>query len=428
MNYQQTLDYLFSQLPMFTRIGAAAYKNNLTNTIALCKLLKYPQSQFESIHIAGTNGKGSTAHMLASVLQEAEFKVGLYTSPHLKDFRERIKINGQPIPEQFVVDFVEQYKADFDEIKPSFFEWTVALCFHYFALEKVDVAIIETGLGGRLDSTNVITPELSVITNIGWDHMDLLGDNLQKIAAEKAGIIKGGVPVVIGEYQPETWPVFEYAADVKESPIVLASETVELKNINQNNDFLAADIWYNDKPFLRQLKCDLTGDYQINNIKTAITAIVELKEIGFEIPYEAIMLGMGKVVENTGLMGRWQVLQQQPLLVVDTGHNVNGIEYVLAQIKNQTFDKLHFVIGMVSDKDISKVLSMLPQEATYYFTNANIPRAMPAAQLATEAAVYNLNGKVYASVNEAKQAALKQASITDMIFIGGSTFIVAEAL
>ncbi|MBP9185834.1 MAG: bifunctional folylpolyglutamate synthase/dihydrofolate synthase [Bacteroidia bacterium] len=428
MNYQQTLDYLFSQLPMFTRIGAAAYKNNLTNTIALCKLLKYPQSQFESIHIAGTNGKGSTAHMLASVLQEAEFKVGLYTSPHLKDFRERIKINGQPIPEQFVVDFVEQYKADFDEIKPSFFEWTVALCFHYFALEKVDVAIIETGLGGRLDSTNVITPELSVITNIGWDHMDLLGDNLQKIAAEKAGIIKGGVPVVIGEYQPETWPVFEYAADVKESPIVLASETVELKNINQNNDFLAADIWYNDKPFLRQLKCDLTGDYQINNIKTAITAIVELKEIGFEIPYEAIMLGMGKVVENTGLMGRWQVLQQQPLLVVDTGHNVNGIEYVLAQIKNQTFDKLHFVIGMVSDKDISKVLSMLPQEATYYFTNANIPRAMPAAQLATEAAVYNLNGKVYATVNEAKQAALKQASITDMIFIGGSTFIVAEAL
>ncbi|MBP9689393.1 MAG: bifunctional folylpolyglutamate synthase/dihydrofolate synthase, partial [Bacteroidia bacterium] len=389
MNYQQTLDYLFSQLPMFTRIGAAAYKNNLTNTIALCKLLKYPQSQFESIHIAGTNGKGSTAHMLASVLQEAEFKVGLYTSPHLKDFRERIKINGQPIPEQFVVDFVEQYKADFDEIKPSFFEWTVALCFHYFALEKVDVAIIETGLGGRLDSTNVITPELSVITNIGWDHMDLLGDNLQKIAAEKAGIIKGGVPVVIGEYQPETWPVFEYAADVKESPIVLASETVELKNINQNNDFLAADIWYNDKPFLRQLKCDLTGDYQINNIKTAITAIVELKEIGFEIPYEAIMLGMGKVVENTGLMGRWQVLQQQPLLVVDTGHNVNGIEYVLAQIKNQTFDKLHFVIGMVSDNDISKVLSMLPQEATYYFTNAIIPRAMPAAQLATEAAVYN---------------------------------------
>ncbi len=428
MNYQQTLDYLFSQLPMFTRIGAAAYKNNLTNTIALCKLLKYPQSQFESIHIAGTNGKGSTAHMLASVLQEAEFKVGLYTSPHLKDFRERIKINGQPIPEQFVVDFVEQYKADFDEIKPSFFEWTVALCFHYFALEKVDVAIIETGLGGRLDSTNVITPELSVITNIGWDHMDLLGDTLQKIAAEKAGIIKGGVPVVIGEYQPETWPIFEYAADVKESPIVLASETVELKNINQNNDFLAADIWYNDKPFLRQLKCDLTGDYQINNIKTAITAIVELKEIGFEIPYEAIMLGMGKVIENTGLMGRWQVLQQQPLMVADTGHNVNGIEYVLAQIKNQTFDKLHFVIGMVSDKDITKVLSMLPQEATYYFTNANIPRAMPAAQLATEAAVYHLTGKVYATVKEAKQAALKQASITDMIFIGGSTFIVAEAL
>lgn len=428
MNYEQTLTYLFSQLPMFTRIGAAAFKKDLTNTLALCKVLNNPHKEFESIHIAGTNGKGSTSHMLASVLQEAGFKVGLYTSPHLKDFRERIRINGEPIPEQFVVDFVAQYKTHFDEIKPSFFEWTVALCFHYFAIEKVDVAVIETGLGGRLDSTNVITPELSVITNIGWDHMDMLGDTLPKIAGEKAGIIKSGAPVVIGEFNQETWPVFEYAADVKESPIILASEAVSFQNITQNSEYIAADVYYNDKPFLRQLKCDLTGNYQLNNIKTAITALLELKVVGFEIPIQAILTGMAKVKENTGLMGRWQILQQQPLMVADTGHNVDGLTYVLQQIKQQTYTYLHMVIGMVSDKDISKVLSMLPKEATYYFTNANIPRAMPANELAEIASGFGLNGKVYASVVEAKQAALNNAAQTDMIFIGGSTFIVAEAL
>lgn len=413
---------------MFTRIGAVAFKKDLTNTLALCDVLQQPQQTFKSIHIAGTNGKGSTSHMLASVLQEAGYKTGLYTSPHLKDFRERIRINGHLIPEQFVVDFVEKYKSHFDSIQPSFFEWTVALCFHYFSVEGVDVAIIETGLGGRLDSTNVITPELSVITNIGWDHTDMLGDTYAKIASEKAGIIKQGVPVVIGEYHEETLPVFESKAREANSRLVKAFAAVTLRNITHQHGFLCCDVYVDGLLFIRDLKCDLQGIYQEHNIRTVVAALVSLTKQGYVISEQHILAGLLRVTANTGLMGRWQVLQQQPLMVADTGHNVNGIEYVLKQIAQQTFNRLHMVIGMVKDKDISKVLALLPRQAAYYFTQAAIPRALPAEELAAMAAAHALEGSVYDDVISAREAALQQASPDDMIFIGGSTFIVAEAL
>lgn len=413
---------------MFTRIGAAAFKKDLTNTLALCRVLNEPQQQFKSIHVAGTNGKGSTSHMLASVLQEAGYKTGLYTSPHLKDFRERIRINGQVIPEAFVIDFVATYKTAFDEIQPSFFEWGVALCFHYFASRQVDIAIIETGLGGRLDSTNVITPELSVITNIGWDHMDMLGDTYEKIAAEKAGIIKPGVPVVIGEYQDQTLPVFEAVATKANSRLLRAYEAVELKQVQISNHSFTCDVEVNGKPYLTGLTCDLTGIYQEHNLKTVICSVLELVKQEYKITPEHVKRGLAAVKKNTGLMGRWQVLQEAPLMVADTGHNVNGITYVLQQIGQQHFRKLHFVIGMVQDKDIRNVLGLLPRDAVYYFTQANIPRAMPAEVLAAEAHSYGLKGSVYANVALAKQAAMQHARPDDMIFIGGSTFIVAEAV
>lgn len=413
---------------MFTRIGAAAFKKDLTNTLALCRVLDDPQHRFKSIHIAGTNGKGSTSHMLASVLQQAGYKTGLYTSPHLKDFRERIRINGQMIPEQEVVDFVAQYQAAFDAIEPSFFEWTVALCFHYFAQQQVDIAVIETGLGGRLDSTNVINPELSVITNIGWDHTDMLGDSYAKIAAEKAGIIKPEVPVVIGEYHEETLPVFQQKAAETGSALGKAFEEVEIKNSSSDNEVFTCDVFVQGELFIAQLQCDLTGIYQQHNIKTVISALIRLKEQGYGITTEHIKQGLAHVKQYTGLSGRWQVLQHQPMMVADTGHNVNGIEYVLQQIARQSFKQLHMVIGMVKDKDISKVLAMLPVDAIYYFTQADIPRALPAGELAEKALAFGLKGQVYSSVVSAKQAALEQAAPSDLIFIGGSTFIVAEAL
>lgn len=413
---------------MFTRIGAAAFKKDLTNTLALCNVLRQPQTQFKTIHIAGTNGKGSTSHMLASVLQEAGYKVGLYTSPHLRDFRERIKINGEMIPEQTVVDFVAQYQQVFDEIEPSFFEWSVALCFHYFAQQQVDVAVIETGLGGRLDSTNVITPELSVITNIGWDHMDMLGDTLPKIAAEKAGIIKPNIPVVIGEFDTETFPVFQQKAREQHSELVLASEQIHLTKLERNAETDLYEFYENKVGERVSFHCDLQGNYQIHNLKTVLASVGELKKMGYQITTEHLQHGLQQVKKNTGLMGRWQVLQQQPLMVADTGHNVNGLTYVLEQINQQQFNTLHMVIGMVRDKDITKVLRMLPTNAVYYFTNANIPRALPANELAQMAQEFGLNGTIYASVALAKQAAINQAQPTDMIFIGGSTFIVAEAV
>lgn len=413
---------------MFTRIGAAAFKKDLTNTLALCQVLNQPQQQFKSIHVAGTNGKGSTSHMLASVLQQAGYKTGLYTSPHLKDFRERIRINGEMIGENVVVDFVAKYQSAFDDIKPSFFEWGVALCFYYMAQQQVDVAIIETGLGGRLDSTNVITPELSIITNIGWDHTDMLGDTYEQIAFEKTGIIKPKIPVVVGEYNDNTFPVFEKKAQENQSELITAFDGVELRNIEDGLHYITCDVYVHGELFIEQLQCDLTGMYQHQNIKTVIASLIQLQKQGFRILIDDIKNGLRNVKHNTGLMGRWQVLQQHPLMVVDTGHNVDGINYVLKQIAVQKFEKLHMVIGMVKDKDISKVLAMLPQHATYYFTQAHIPRALPVDELAEQASKCGLNGQSFLTVDEAKQAAINAATEQDMIFIGGSTFIVAEAL
>ncbi len=428
MNYQEVLAYLFSQLPMFTRVGAIAFKKDLTNTLRLCELTGNPEKKIITIHVAGTNGKGSTSHMLASVLAAAGYKTGLYTSPHLKDFRERIRINGNMIDEAYVTSFVNRYKNAFDEISPSFFEWSVALAFNYFADEKVDVAVIETGLGGRLDSTNVITPVLSIITNIGWDHMDMLGNTLPEIAFEKAGIIKQNIPVVIGEHQTEIVEVFKHKAMQTSSAIYWSNELVTLSNNKQGTQYWTFDALFADGFSLPGLVCDLVGIYQLRNIQTVLASLHLLKQNGFSVPPESIYKGLQSVTPTTGLMGRWQVLQQQPLVVADTGHNVDGLKYVLQQIAEQHYKKLHMVIGMVRDKDINKVLQLLPKNAIYYFTCANIPRALPANELALQAGKYDLKGHIYQSVEEAKKAALAVAEPDDMVFIGGSTFIVAEAL
>lgn len=405
MNYPETLDYLFGQLPMYQRIGNAAYKANLDNTYRLSEILNHPEKQFKSVHIAGTNGKGSTSHMLASVLQEAGYKVGLYTSPHLKDFRERIKINGAMISENEVIDFVEEYKNEFEKIQLSFFEWTVGLAFHYFANQKVDIAIIETGLGGRLDSTNIVTPEVAVITNISMDHTQFLGDTLAKIAAEKAGIIKSTIPVIIGETQPEIKYVFTEKA-------------------NQLN----ATIQFADKLSLKEYESDLKGVYQQQNKKTVLATIQVLQKLGWNIAESHIINGLQNVVNNTGLMGRWQMLNKQPLTICDTGHNEAGIKLILAQINQQSFEKLHFVLGVVNDKDITNILQLLPKNATYYFCQAKIPRALDVNILAEKATAVGLSGTTFPSVAAAYKAAQKNVTTQDLIFIGGSTFVVAEAL
>jgi dihydrofolate synthase/folylpolyglutamate synthase len=436
MNYQQTLDYLFSQLPMFQRIGSAAYKADLNNTLAICKLLDNPEKQFKAIHVAGTNGKGSTSHMLASILQAAGYKVGLYTSPHLKDFRERIRVNGKMIYKKSVVDFVEQYKKDFEIIKPSFFEMTVGLAFDHFAKEKVDVAIIEVGLGGRLDSTNVISPLLSVITNISYDHTNLLGDTLEKIAEEKAGIIKPNTIAVIGETQPEVASVFIKHGKEKRSGVFFSDMFFDLKNEKQsfkeNEMVLSADVVFkgmgNNENIFR-IECDLPGLYQLKNIRTVLCAIFFLKTVvGFRITDKAILKGLSSVRERTGLKGRWQLLSQKPLVIADTGHNEAGIKEVLDQIKLIPHRQLHFVIGMVNDKDISKILGMLPNDAIYYFCKANIPRALSASELADLGNKFGLNGNAYACVQDAYIAAKQNAAMNDLVFIGGSTFTVAEVI
>ena len=405
MNYPETLDYLFGQLPMYQRIGNAAYKANLDNTYRLSEILNHPEKQFKSVHIAGTNGKGSTSHMLASVLQEAGYKVGLYTSPHLKDFRERIKINGEMISENEVIDFVEEYKNEFEKIQLSFFEWTVGLAFHSFANQKVDIAIVETGLGGRLDSTNIVTPEVAVITNISMDHTQFLGDTLTKIAAEKAGIIKSTIPVVIGETQPKIKHVFIEKAKQMNAPIQFADE-------------------YPTKEY----ESDLKGVYQQQNKKTVVATIHVLQTLGWNIAENHIIKGLQNVVSNTGLMGRWQVLNKQPFTVCDTGHNEAGIRLILAQINQQSFEKLHVVLGVVNDKDITNILALLPNNASYYFCQANIPRALEVSVLAEKATAVGLSGTTFPSVDAAYKAAQKNATAQDMIFIGGSTFVVAEVV
>lgn len=419
MNYAETVQYLYSSLPMFQRVGASAFKKDLTNTLALCEVLGNPHQKFKSIHIAGTNGKGSTSHMLAAILQSARYKTGLYTSPHLKEFTERIRINGQEVSREFVVDFVERIKSHIEIIKPSFFEITVAMAFDYFATEKVDMAIIETGLGGRLDSTNVIIPILSLITNISLDHMDLLGDTLPKIAVEKAGIIKQNVPVIINETQVEVKDVFLAKADAQNSRIVFADQNYNVSR-QDGKYFISAS----HTNFL--VECDLKGSYQAKNIAGVFTAVDELRHQSFNISQAALITGLKSVTSLTGLKGRWQKLSDTPLTICDTGHNEAGVKEILNQIGELKFDKLHWVLGMVKDKDISKILNLLPAGAHYYFCQANIPRAMEASTLAQHAKEVGLNGVIIPDVNEAIRTASKKASAEDLILIGGSTFVVAE--
>lgn len=402
MTYKETLAWMFAQLPMYQRVGTVAFKKDLTNSLALAKVLNHPEKQFKSIHVAGTNGKGSTSHMLASILQEAGYKVGLYTSPHLKNFTERIRINGTEIPKRKVSHFINQHKDFLSRQKVSFFEMTVGLAFDYFASQKVDIAIIEVGLGGRLDSTNIITPELSVITNIGLDHTQFLGDTLPEIAGEKAGIIKENIPVIIGEKQPEVLSVFLNKAKEMRADITVASD---------------------DKT---NYSSDLLGAYQQANSKTAVAAIKQLK--GFQITDTHIKNGLLQVVKNTQLKGRWQVLQEHPKVICDTAHNKEGLQIVLQQLQQESFKQLHIVLGMVSDKQLDAILPLFPRTARYYFCKPNIPRGLSQDVLQDQARQYNLNGAVFLSVKKAYKKALSVANQTDIIYVGGSTFVVAEVL
>jgi len=430
MNYQASIDFLYSQLPMFHRVGKAAYKEGIGNIVELCNMLDNPHKRFKSVHIAGTNGKGSTSHYLAAILQTAGYKTGLFTSPHLKDFRERIKINGEMIAEQEVIDFVGWMQKKAMHLQPSFFEMNVALAFHYFAKENVDIAIIETGLGGRLDSTNIIHPELSLITNIGFDHMDLLGNTLEKIATEKAGIIKTETPVVISQWQAETANVFIQKALEKNASIYFASKEIIINNARQvfQESRLklcgAVEFYWSDFEFTSEL----AGMYQKNNLPGVIKAAELLKDQGWEIGLQDIMEGIAKVVTLTGIKGRWQQLGESPLVFCDTGHNVDGIQEVLKQILQLTFNKLHIVFGMVGDKDIKGVLQLLPNDASYYFCKPAIERGLDAELLKAYAAQFSLYGETYNSVGDAYKTALNNALPNDLIFIGGSTFVVAEVV
>lgn len=405
MEYEACLEYLFTQLPMYQRQGTAAYKEDLDNTIALAKLIGNPEDKFNSIHIAGTNGKGSTAHLIASVMQEQGYKTGLYTSPHLKDFRERIRVDGKMISHDEVLLFVNTYKSQWEEIQPSFFEITVAMAFWYFEREGVDISVIETGLGGRLDSTNIITPEVSVITNISLDHTNLLGDTIAKIAFEKAGIIKENIPVVLGEMKAEAQKVIETFAQQRNAPISYSKE--------------AGDIIP---------ETDLKGFYQIENRKTALMTLKVLRQKGWQIDFDNVVKGFHQVQENTGLQGRWQQLGTQPLIIADCGHNVAGVRQVVSQLTAIDYQQLHVVIGMVSDKNIEGVLSLLPQDATYYFCQANIPRAMEPEVLQEKAQEFGLRGETYHTVSKAYQAARLYAGKEDMIYVGGSVFVVGEVI
>ena len=429
MTYSQTLDFLFSQLPAYHRIGKAAYRSDLENTILLDNYFKNPHFKYPTIHIAGTNGKGSVAHMIASVLQEAGYKTGLYTSPHLKDFRERIRVNGEMISENDVVTFVTRHKNIIESLKPSFFEMTVAMAFNYFAECNVDVAVIEVGLGGRLDSTNIIKPVLSVITNIGHDHLDLLGDTLEKIAIEKSGIIKKNIPVIISETQPEINNVFIKKAEENDSEVLFADEVFSC-SLEQNDNsgsgrgYLVTELSTNHQ---LEGKTFLEGDYQSKNLQAVFAAFKLLKNI-FTVSEENISEGISNVIINTGLQGRWQILGVSPLTICDTGHNREGLEYVMNQIKMVPRSALHIIIGFVNDKDLGSVLPLFPTDAIYYFTKASVPRALNEIKLKTEAEKYGLAGQSYTDVSTALYWARKQANESDLIFIGGSTFVVAEVL
>ncbi len=426
MTYQQTLEYLYAKLPMFTRVGAIAYKADLGNTILFCNHLKNPEKKFKSIHVAGTNGKGSTSHMLAAIFQKAGYKTGLYTSPHLKDFRERIKINGEMISEKEVVTFVAENQTLIEEISPSFFEATVALAFNHFAKHKVDIAIIEVGLGGRLDSTNIILPEVSVITNISYDHMNILGNTLQEIAGEKAGIIKQRIPVVIGQLQEEVVSVFIAKADEQKAPIYFASEEWEISESEIIEQTRVVNLSHQQQNI--SLTLDLTGSYQLKNIKTVLSTIAQIRLKGFEISDKDVESALSQVKNLTGLMGRWQILNETPLIICDTGHNEGGIIEVLENIDATPHQNLLMVIGMVKDKEISKILNLLPKNATYYFCAPDMPRAKPAEELRDEALTFGLKGEAFASIKSALIAAKYDAGTQDLIFIGGSNFVVAEVV
>jgi dihydrofolate synthase/folylpolyglutamate synthase len=426
MDYQQTLDYLYNRLPMFHRIGKQAYKADLNNTIALCAHLQNPENRFRSIHIAGTNGKGSTSHLLAAMLQSAGYKTGLYTSPHLKSFTERIRINGQEISQQAVVSFVKAHKDFLEQLQPSFFEMTVGMAFDEFARQEVDIAVVEVGLGGRLDSTNVIMPQLSVITNISWDHMDILGDTLSRIAFEKAGIIKPATPVIVSEYQPEVAEVFREKALKEKAALYFAEDTFTIELKEYTTQGMVVDVWKDKSLYLKGLVSQLSGEYQLKNLAGVLQAAALLKSLGYTLDEQHIRSGIGQVSTLTDLKGRWQIIGRNPTVICDTGHNEAGIRQVVNHINKLEFNKLHMVLGMVGDKDLSHILPLLPKNAHYYFCQAQIPRALPAAALQALAVDVGLQGTIVPSVREAIDKARSLAAAGDLIFIGGSTFVVAE--
>ncbi|MBL7931851.1 MAG: bifunctional folylpolyglutamate synthase/dihydrofolate synthase [Bacteroidia bacterium] len=428
MTYPQTLDYLFSRLPMYQRVGAAAYKANLDNTVKITEILGKPHLKLKCIHVAGTNGKGSSSHMIAAIMQQCGYKTGLYTSPHLHDFRERIKVNGKMIPKNYVTEFVLKHKEAFEPIEPSFFEWTVGLALDYFAAEEVDVAVIEVGLGGRLDSTNIITPKACLITNISFDHMNLLGDTLEKISREKAGIIKPRVPVVVSQYQSETAPIFNQIAKEQKAPIEYADKNYKIISHKISGGLLHVELLNRKTEQQEKYELDLTGNYQLKNVLGVLNLVEYIEKAGFLIEPENVKKALKQVIKITGLKGRWQKLSEKPLIITDTGHNEDGIKQVLHNFSTVQFDKLHFVLGTVNDKDISKILSLLPKDAIYYFVKANIPRALDENDLMKQAQRFKLNGKAYKTVEEGIKAAKKAAKKSDFIFIGGSTFVVGDAL
>ncbi len=427
ISYQQTLDYLYTQLPMFTRVGEAAYKPNLDNTIKLLEAVGNPHLKLKCVHIAGTNGKGSSSNMLAAVLQSAGYKTGLYTSPHLLDFRERIRIDGVMISKAYVVKFVEQYKPIFTQIQPSFFEMTVALCFDYFAKKKIDVAIIETGLGGRLDSTNVITPLLSIITNIGLDHTHLLGNTIEKIAFEKAGIIKKNIPVVIGETDAKTKKVFIAKAKSEQSKIVFADQKIKVLPLSSNNEFLKLQIFNEENCWFKNLKLSLPGQYQIKNVATVLQSLLWLKN-DFKITDKHISTALGNVQKLTGFAGRWQLVSKNPRVILDTGHNAHGLKLSMQQLKEIRKGQLHIVFGAVNDKNLDDVMKLLPKDARYYLCAPKLPRALHVEELKKLFIKQKLNFNVYDSVVTAYKSAHKLGKRKDIIFVGGSTFVVAEVM
>lgn len=426
MTYQDTLSYIYAQLPMYSRIGDTAFKKDITNTIQLCESLGNPQNKFKSVHIAGTNGKGSTSHMLAAIMQVAGYKTGLYTSPHLKDFRERIRINGQMITESYVVDFIERLRPLIEKIEPSFFEITVAMAFEYFVHHRVDIAIVEVGLGGRLDSTNIITPELSVITNIGWDHKNMLGDTLQKIAAEKAGIIKPGVPVVIGDRQLPTFSVFEEKAKQEKASLYIATEKNFVADWRFEQHMLVAEVTKTHTDEKNFYHLDLPGIYQTKNLVTVLEAVKILQQKQWVISEEHIQKALKQVKKLTGLHGRWETILEHPTVIVDVAHNEDGFKAIVQQLELTTYHHLRIVIGMVKDKEVDHILSLLPKAAMYYFTKSQIPRALPETELAEKARAAGLKGQHYAEVNAALKDALDHSDKDDLILVCGSVFVVGE--